>query len=71
MYQLSNGKLYKVFNLFLLPTCNKHNYSTCFATRSTFYPSKARTSYGNYNARFVGPEKIKVISLTFSNNVLL
>lgn len=55
MYQFSKGKLPKAFNLFFLPTRNKHSYGTRFATRSTLYLHKARTNFDKYNTRFLGP----------------
>ena len=55
VYQFSNGKLPKVFNLFFLPTRNKRSYSTRFATPFTFCLPKVHTNFVKHSIRFLGP----------------
>ena len=55
MHQFFIAKLPKIFDSFFIKTLDKHNVSTRFATRTTFYVPKIQTNYGKFNIRYNGP----------------
>ena len=56
MYQCSNCNLQSAFDSFFTAINTRHNYSTRFASRSTFAFPKIRTNYGKFNIRYFGPK---------------
>ena len=67
MHQYNNGNLPDNFNDFFTSVSNKHQYRTQLASKYTFSLPQARTNYGKFNIRFIGPKTWNAIEEIFKS----
>ena len=56
MYNFHCNSLPCAFNNFFLLAKDRHNYNTRFAAKQSYCIPKARTNYGKFSLRFIGPK---------------
>ena len=54
VYNFYSNKLPESFDSFFTEVRAVHNYNTRFASKTTFYISKARTNFGKFKIKYIG-----------------